>query len=196
MTRPEAASPKNPAMWRRRPRRRDGEGAVATSAGKMPALPGVEAEWLFTPETDVRMELFGLMGDLRMSDYGGGTIFADGEAMALPSATAEPFDIRRQNLSRLELADKSGGKRLSFDFLEPVDLFIQYWGGRAMSFRLILPPDDRATLRYDGGKQRSLAFALSGACAMISPLRSLICRIPLVPSEPVPDRMIATARFS
>ena len=145
------------------PSSRDGEGAVATSAGKMPALPGVEAECLFTPETDVRMELFGLMGDLRMSDYGGGTVVADGEAVALPSATAEPFDIRRENLSRLELADKHGGKRLPFDFREPVDLFLQYWGGRTMSLRLILPPDDRAALLYRGGRQRTLAFSLSGA---------------------------------
>ncbi len=142
---------------------RDGEGAVATSAGKEPALPGVEAEWLFTPEADVRMELFGLMGDLRMSDYGGGMALADGEAVALPSATAEPFDIRRENLSRLELADKHGGKRLAFAFREPVDLFLQYWGGRTMSLRLILPPDDRAALLYRGGVARRLAFALSGA---------------------------------
>ena len=140
-----------------------GEGAVATPAGKMPALPGVEAEWLFTPEADARMELFGLMGDLRMSDYGGGTVAADGEAVALPSATAEPFDIRRENLSRLELADKHGGRRLAFDFREPVDLFIQYWGGRTMSFRLILPPDDRAALLYRGGRRRTLAFSLFGA---------------------------------
>ena len=123
----------------------------------------VEAEWLFTPEDDARMELFGLMGDLRMSDYGGGTALADGEAVALPSATAEPFDIRRQNLSRLELADKHGGKRLAFAFREPVDLFLQYWGGRTMSLRLILPPDDRAALLYRGGVARRLAFALSGA---------------------------------
>ena len=39
-------------------------------------------------------------------------------------------------------------------------------------------------------------FALSGACTMMSPFRSLMERIPFVPSEPVPDRMIATARFS
>ncbi len=176
------------------PSSRDGEGAVATSAGRMPALPGVEAEWRFTPEADVRMELFGLVCDLRMSDYGGGTVVADGEAVALPSSTAEPFDIRRQNLSRIELADKHDGRRLVFDFREPTDLFIQYWGGRTMSFRLILPPDDRASLRYAGGKARTLAFALSGAGALrrTPPLSSVAVEagpdwIPLHADRPIEE---------
>ena len=39
-------------------------------------------------------------------------------------------------------------------------------------------------------------FALSGDCTMITPFLSLIERIPFVPSEPVPDMITATARFS
>ena len=39
-------------------------------------------------------------------------------------------------------------------------------------------------------------LALSGDCTMITPFLSLIERIPFVPSEPVPDRITATALFS
>ena len=39
-------------------------------------------------------------------------------------------------------------------------------------------------------------FALSGDWTMMTPFCSLMERIPFVPSEPVPDKMIATARFS
>ena len=39
-------------------------------------------------------------------------------------------------------------------------------------------------------------FAVSGFCTMIMPFCSLIDRMPLVPSDPVPDRITATARFS
>ncbi|MBR4613929.1 MAG: hypothetical protein IKO40_14580 [Kiritimatiellae bacterium] len=122
----------------------------------------VTAEWAFTPEADTRMEMFGLMGDLRVSNYGGGTLVADGEAIVLPTA-GKAQDIRREGLTRLELADKAGGRRLAFAFREPVDLFLQYWGDRTMSLRLILPPDDRAKLLYRGGVSRRLAFSLEGS---------------------------------
>ena len=39
-------------------------------------------------------------------------------------------------------------------------------------------------------------FAVSGFCTMMTPFCSLMERMPFVPSEPVPDRMTATARFS
>ena len=125
-------------------------------------VEGVEAEWTFTPESDVRMEMFGLMADLRISDYGGGTLVANGEIIPLP-VSGVARNIRRENLSRLELTDHDGGRRLTFAFREPVDLFLQYWGSRTMSFRLILPPDDHKTLLYRGGVTRRLAFVLDGA---------------------------------
>ena len=122
----------------------------------------VEAEWTFTPEADMRMEMFGLMGDLRMADYGGGTLVADGETIRLPEL-GKPQDIRRAEIKRLEISDKAGGRRLSFAFHEPVNLFVQYWGNKSMSLRFILPPDNRLTLLYRGGVTRRLAFALTGA---------------------------------
>ena len=122
----------------------------------------VEAEWTFTPEADVRMEMFGLMGDLRMADYGGGTLVVDGESIRLPEL-GKPQDIRRWRIERLEIADKAGGRRLSFAFHEPVNLFVQYWGNKSMSLRFILPPDNLLTLLYRGGVTRRLAFALTGA---------------------------------
>ena len=39
-------------------------------------------------------------------------------------------------------------------------------------------------------------LALSGDCTMITPFLSLMERIPFVPSDPVPDRITATALFS
>ena len=122
----------------------------------------VEAEWVFTPEADMRLEMFGLMGDLRMEDYGGGSLLVDGERVSLPREGA-PEDVRREGVSRLALMDSDGDKRLDFAFHEPIRLFVQYWGGKTMSLRFILPPDDAATHLYRGGRARTLAFALSGA---------------------------------
>ena len=122
----------------------------------------VEAEWVFTPEADMRMEMFGLMGDLRMEDYGGGSLLVEDEHVPLPKEGA-PEDVRRTGVSRLALMDSDGDKRLDFAFHEPINLFVQYWGGKAMSLRFILPPDDPATHLYRGGRARTLAFALSGA---------------------------------
>lgn len=127
-----------------------------------PSQATVEAEWIFTPDADVRMEMFGLMGDLRMSDYGGGTVTADGETIRLPIA-GHPENVERFVHSRLELSDAAGGRRLVFNLHEPVRLFIQYWGGKKMSLRLILPPDILTTGKYKGGVARRLAFSLTGA---------------------------------
>ena len=153
--------------------REDGSRDVAFSAPGAPGISGVyrirdgapgavEAEWVFTPEADMRMEMFGLMGDLRMEDYGGGSLLVDGERVSLPKEGA-PEDVRRQGVSRLALMDSGGDKRLDFAFHGPVNLLVQYWGGKAMSLRFILPPDDPAAHLYRGGKPRTLAFALSGA---------------------------------
>ena len=138
-------------------------GTFRVSAGSGAESPSVvDAEWTFTPEADVRMEMFGLMGDLRMSDYGGGTVVADGEVIRLPE-TGRPENVERPSVSRLELADRAGGRRFVFDFREPVRFFVQYWGGKTMSLRLILPPDDVPMGFYRGGVVRRLAFSLAGA---------------------------------
>ena len=154
--------------------RPDGTRDIAFSAPDAPGITGtfrvtdgkdpdaIEAEWTFTPSADVRMEMFGLMGDLRMADYGGGTLIADGESIRLPELGA-PQDIRRAEIARLEISDKAGGRRLAFAFQEPTDLFVQYWGNRSMSLRFILPPDVRPAGIYRGGVTRRLAFALQGA---------------------------------
>ena len=154
--------------------REDGTREFGIAAGNAPKIrgefraengangQGVFAEWVFTPEADVRMEMFGLMADLRVSHYGGGTLVADGESIALPTA-GKARNIRRSRITRLELADKEGGRRLAFAFREPVDLFLQYWGDRTMSLRLILPPDDPDGMLYRGGVPRRLAFTLEGA---------------------------------
>ena len=110
-------------------------------------IPSVFAEWTFTPEADVRMEMFGIMGELRMSHYAEGTLVADGETIRLPKQGC-PDEIRRAKISRLEIADRTGGRRMAFTFQEPANLFVQYWGDKAMSLRFILPPDDAATHLY------------------------------------------------
>ena len=153
--------------------REDGSRDVSFSAPGAPGISGVyrmrdgapgavEAEWVFTLEADMRLEMFGLMGDLRMEDYGGGLLLVDGERVSLPREGA-PEDVRREGVSRLALMDSDGDKRLDFVFREPINLFVQYWGGKMMSLRFILPPDDPATHLYRGGRARTLAFALSGA---------------------------------
>lgn len=159
--------------------RADGTRDLAFSAAGAPsirgtfrAVPGpdgaaVTLEWAFRCESDVRLLMFGLMSDLRMADYGGGRIELDGTWRGLP-AKGNPQDLRAENLRRITLESANGGHRLTFAFAEPVDLFIQYWGGSAMSFRLILPPDDRQTKRYAGGVERRLSFALSGAGKVVS----------------------------
>ena len=154
--------------------REDGTRDVAFSAGGAPRIPGtyrmrdgdrpgeVEAEWVFTPEGDMRMEMFGLMGDLQMDDYGGGTLIVDGSPVPLPKK-GTPENVRRENVSRLSIMDVDGAKRLDFAFREPMDLFVQYWGGSEMSLRFIFPPDNRLLSLYRGGRARTLAFTLSGA---------------------------------
>ena len=58
-------------------------------------------------------------------------------------------------------------------------------------------------LRTRSTKPVAIAFlgipsnlALSGDCTMMTPFLSLMERMPFVPSDPVPDRITATARFS
>ena len=152
----------------------DGTRDVAFSASGAPRIPGtyrmrdganpgeVEAEWVFTPEGDLRMEMFGLMGDLQMDDYGGGTLLVDGSPVSFPKK-GTPENVRRNGISRLSIMDVDGAKRLDFAFREPIDLFVQYWGGSEMSLRFILPPDNRPLSLYRGGRARTLAFALTGA---------------------------------
>ncbi len=133
--------------------------------------PGAESpsfvEWVFTPEEDVHLAYLGVMCELRLADYGGGTLLADGEAEPLPASGAAK-EIRRSSVSRLELADRDGGRRLAFALREPVDILVQYWGGRTMELRLCVPPDDPATLLFRGGAERRVAFALEGAGAFVS----------------------------
>ena len=154
--------------------REDGTRDFAFSAPDEPRVAGtfkvgpgqsegeVDAEWTFTPEADVRMNMFGLMGDLKMSDYSEGSLVVDGEHVRLPT-TGRSENICRYAVSRIEISDKSGGRRLAFSLKAPVGLFIQYWGGKTMSLRLILPPDDAATKTYRGGVRKSIAFSLAGA---------------------------------
>ena len=142
--------------------KRPGDGRAVGASLPESSAPTVEAEWVFTPEADMRMEMFGLMGDLRMEDYGGGLLFVEDELVPLPKE-GSPEDVRRQSVSRLALMDSAGDKRLDFAFHEPINLLVQYWGGKAMSLRFILPPDDDASHLYRGGRPRTLAFALSGA---------------------------------
>ena len=152
----------------------DGTRDVAFSASGAPRIPGtyrmrdgvnpgeVEAEWVFTPEGDLRMEMFGLMGDLQMDDYGGGTLLVDGSPVSFPKK-GTPENVRRNGISRLSIMDVDGAKRLDFAFREPIDLFVQYWGGSEMSLRFIFPPDNRLLSLYRGGRARTLAFTLTGA---------------------------------
>ena len=154
--------------------REDGTRDVVFSAGGAPRIPGtyrmrdganpgeVEAEWVFTPEGDLRMEMFGLMGDLQMDDYSGGTLLVDGSPVSFPKK-GTPENVRRNGISRLSIMDVDGAKRLDFAFREPIDLFVQYWGGSEMSLRFILPPDNRLLSLYRGGRARTLAFTLTGA---------------------------------
>ena len=134
-------------------------GCFSAGGGTMDGV--VWAEWSFTPSSDVKMEMYGLMGDLNISDYGGGTVVVDGESVSLPVAGVGR-DIRRQSVRAISLSDAEGGKKLSFTFKNPVDLFIQYWGTRAMSFRLIVPPDERPHT-YSAGVPGKISFSLSGA---------------------------------
>lgn len=154
--------------------RPDGIRDIAFAAKDAPSINGtfkvgdcqktssIFAEWTFTPEADVRMEMFGIMGELRMSHYAEGTLVADGETIRLPKQGC-PDEIRRAKISRLEIADRTGGRRMAFAFQEPANLFVQYWGDKAMSLRFILPPDDPERLLYKGGATKRLAFTLSGA---------------------------------
>lgn len=137
--------------------------ASAESAGaESPSF----VEWLFIPEADVRMAFLGVSCNLRLADYGGGTLVADGDAETLPE-TGVTKEILRQGVSRLELADREGGRRLALSFREPVDVLMQYWGVRTMELRFCVPPDDQATSLFRGGVGRRVAFALEGAGAFV-----------------------------
>jgi len=154
--------------------RADGTRDLSFSASGAPGIKGtfrsvsgsdggpVTLDWTFRCEGDVCLQMFGLMVDLRLADYGGGLLETDGVRRRLP-VKGRPQDIHAERVGRIAIDAASGGRRLTFDFVEPVDLFIQYWGGSSMSFRLILPPDERKSFRYAGGVVRRLAFALSGA---------------------------------
>ncbi|MBP5542699.1 MAG: hypothetical protein ILM98_01380 [Kiritimatiellae bacterium] len=155
----------------------DGTWRVRLGAAKDPSVMVVfrasplpdratEAVWSFTPEADVRLAFLGVSFALRTEDYGGGTLMADGEAETLPE-TGSAKEILRPGVSRLELTDKTGGRRLSFAFREPVDVLMQYWGVRTMELRFCLPPDDPATALFRGGVERRVAFALDGAGAFV-----------------------------
>ena len=124
--------------------------------------PGVvTCEWAFTPTSDLKLIVLGLMSELKVADYGGGTLTVDGETMPV-QRFGEIRDINRKGLTRLSLADAQGGKRIDWAFREPVNLHVQYWGGESLSFRLLVPSDD-GQRSYAGGTRRTLAFSVKGA---------------------------------
>lgn len=134
------------------------EGTLAAHSQEGDAI----VTWTYCPSSDLTLAMCGLMADLKLGDYGGGTVDVDGDRRALPIRD-EARDIKAERVSRLELADRFGGKRLSFAFDEPVALFIQYWGGASMSFRVLLPPDDGARKLYRKDAVRTLGCRIGGA---------------------------------
>lgn len=126
----------------------------------------VAVSWTFLPSSDLKLAMCGLMADLKFGDYGGGMVEVDGDKRSLP-IRGEARDIRADQVSRLELTDRFGGKRLSLTFDVPVSLFIQYWGGSAMSFRLLMPPDDVVQKLYRAGVVRTLTCRIDGAGTLV-----------------------------
>lgn len=131
------------------------------SAGAGAKEDEVHVAWTFTPSADVKMDMFGLMGELNMSDYGSGTVEVDGTSLRLPEVGVGQ-DIRRHAVRSISLADAQGGRKLLFSLGAPVDLFIQYWGTQTMSFRLIVPPSVPPHT-YRAGLTGTIAFTLTGA---------------------------------
>lgn len=123
--------------------------------------PGtVTCEWAFTPKSDLKLIVLGLMSDLKVADYGGGRLTVDGEELPV-QRFGEIRDINRRGLKRLSLADAQGGRRIDWAFREPVNLHVQYWGGEVLSFRILLPSDDGAQ-SFAAGRTRTLTFSVRG----------------------------------
>ena len=166
-----ALSPWTPLLGAGMTERPDGVRPFSLSAADAPTVTGtlttkdagegVDVIWTFVPSEDVRMAMYGVMGDLKLADYGGGTVEINGRSEPLPRR-GEARDISARDVRRVSLADSRGGKRLSFDFVEPVSLFIQYWGGSAMSFRLILPSAEMPNKLYRKGVVRTLGCRIAG----------------------------------
>lgn len=135
---------------------------------------GVSVVWTFCPAGDVCLAMCGVMGDVRLGDYGGGTVEIDGRAEPLP-VRGQARDISADAVRRLVLRDSFGGKQLGFDFDEPVRLFIQYWGGATMSLRLIVPPTGGQAKLYRKDVVGQLACRITGAGTLKKTVLKPVC---------------------